>query len=145
MGEITILVTGAAGFLGRHAVAAARARGHRVRALVRGESVPEGWRKDTMISVVLTDLAVASPALDAALDGVDAVIHAAASLGGDKAVQNRDTLLATETLLAAMVRTRPAPRLVLVSSISVYSAMFIAEGSRVDENTPLEHSSFSAR
>jgi nucleoside-diphosphate-sugar epimerase len=137
---MTILVTGAAGFLGRHVVAAARARGHRVRALVRRASVPEGWRKDAMISVVLADLAVASPALDAALDGVDAVIHAAGALVGDKALQNRDTLLATETLVAALVRTRPAPRLVLVSSISVYSAMLIAEGSRVDENTPLENS-----
>ncbi|MBL4811543.1 MAG: NAD(P)-dependent oxidoreductase [Rhodobacteraceae bacterium] len=127
MGALTILITGANGFLGRACTEAALARGHKVRALVRSEgAVLPG------VEVFTADLADAPPF--AAVDGVDAVIHAAATLSPDAADQARDTLGATLNLLAALEQ-HPA-RLVLVSSMSVYAAP--AKYGTIDEHSPLE-------
>ena len=113
---LTLLITGAGGFLGRAVVAGAKARGHTVRALTRA------------------DLDLASGALPA-LDGVDCVIHLAGSLSGERSVQARDTITATRRLIEG-VQARPLPpRLVLASSITVYSAD--AKGV-VTEATPIE-------
>lgn len=114
---LNLLVTGAGGFLGRAVVAEARARGHTVRPVTRAE----------------VDLA--SRDLSGLLDGIECVIHLAGSLSGDWAVQTRDTLSATRRLIAAMQAQTLPPRLVLASSIAVYSAD--ASGV-VTEATPLE-------
>lgn len=74
-----LAVTGTTGFLGRHLAAAAVARGHQVRALVRpGRAAPDG------VEPVAGDLADAA-ALSRLVDGAEAVLHLAA-LG----VQSRD-------------------------------------------------------
>ena len=113
---LTVLITGAGGFLGRAVVAGAEARGHVVRALT-----PD-------------DLDLAKGALPA-LDGVDCVIHLAGSLSGKRSVQARDTITTTRRLIER-VQARPLPpRLVLASSIAVYSAQ--ARGV-VTEATPIE-------
>ncbi len=114
---LNLLVTGAGGFLGSAVVAEARARGHTVRQVTRAE----------------VDLATGD--LSGFLDGIECVIHLAGSLSGDWAVQSRDTLSATRCLIAAMQAQPLPPRLVLASSIAVYSAD--ASGV-VTEATPLE-------
>ncbi len=116
---MTILVTGAAGTVGAAVVLAAKARGHVVRGLVRA------------------DVDLATGDLGPHLAGVDVVIHCAASLNGDDTVQARDTGLATTRLIAAMQGLTPPPKLVLVSSLSVYAGD-LHPGSLIDETTPLE-------
>ncbi|MFU8776370.1 MAG: NAD-dependent epimerase/dehydratase family protein [Roseovarius sp.] len=115
---LSLLVTGAGGFLGRAVVAEARARGHAVRGVTRA------------------DVDLATGDLSGLLDGIDCVIHLAGSLSGDWAVQNRDTLCATRRLIAAMQAQPLPPRLVLASSIAVYSADAVGV---VTEATPMEY------
>ena len=119
MGQITILVTGAAGYVGAAVMQTAKARGHVVHGLVRAQ----------------VDLA--TDELEPVLDGVDVVIHCAASLHGDEALQDRDTVLATQRLIAAMERMIPPPKLVLVSSMGVYAGD-LPPFSMIDETSPLE-------
>lgn len=75
----TLLVTGASGFLGAHVAAGAVARGHDVRAAVRGSS--ERTRLDRLapgVATVALDLADRETDFATLLGGVDAVIHCAA-------------------------------------------------------------------
>ncbi len=142
MGGMSVMITGASGFIGALAVATARARGHSVVAVVRKESsvLPE-WGADGNIRIVVADLTErgAEALLIEAMKSVDVVIHTAASLAGSDKVQAQDTLAGTRALLAAMVgREGAAPRFVLVSSLSVYRISGLASGDTVDERTPLE-------
>ncbi|WP_282026764.1 NAD-dependent epimerase/dehydratase family protein [Limimaricola cinnabarinus] len=130
MGAV-IAVTGAAGFLGRAVVARARAQGHELRAISRGAAPPE-WAGDTGIEVVHADLRRESPPLD----GVSAVIHAAARMGGDDAAQAEGTVAPSARLLDHAAGS--GARLVLVSSISVLGPAGLAPFARVDEETPIE-------
>lgn len=114
---LSLLITGAGGFLGRAVVAEARARGHEVRGLTRA------------------DLDLARDLPDGMFEGVDCVIHLAGSLSGDWADQARDTVEATARLIAALQAMPLPPRVVLASSIVVYDAD--ARGT-VTEATPLE-------
>lgn len=117
MGGLTVLVTGAAGFLGRAVVAEARARGHAVRTLTRRAG-----------GDVVCDLAQGVPA--SALAGIDRVIHCAAALAGDDATMQRDTVRATRNLAAAA-----GVPMVLAGSIAVYDGL---AGPVVDETSPPE-------
>lgn len=125
-----LVVTGAAGFIGRAVVAAALARGHRVVAVVRRPGVAlEG------AAVVAADLATPG-ALAPHLAGADAVIHCAASLDGDEAAQRRDTIEATVQVADAM-RAAGLTRLVLLSSFAVYDIARLAPGALLDEQSPV--------
>lgn len=132
-----ILITGAGGFLGGHVVAAALARGHRVRAMVRpaSRSVPETWHEHSMVDVVRCDLR-APEGLTEAMEGVDAVIHLAATKAGDLYEQFGGTVIATERLLAAMDEA-DVTHLVTSSSFSVYEYLNRWEWSTLDEQSPL--------
>ncbi len=113
-----VLVTGANGFLGSHVVAALLQRGHAVRAMVRPATRVEkiGW--GDRVEVYRADLR--SPrALDEAFNGIDAVIHLAASVGGDEDARFQSTVVGTENLLAAMARSN-TKRILLASSFAVY-------------------------
>lgn len=114
---LNLIVTGAGGFLGRAVMAEARARGHAVRGLTRA------------------DVDLATDDLGGFFEDVDCVIHLAGALSGDWAVQTSDTLNATRRLIAAMQAQPLPPRLVLSSSIAVYSADAMGV---VTEATPLE-------
>lgn len=138
MGEMSLLITGAGGFIGRATVAEARRRGLPVRALIRG-SRPVDWERDPGITLVRADLSQpgAQTALREAAEGVGAVLHCAAHLGADPGRHAADTVDATERLLSALDPAAP-PRLVLVSTIAVYRTAALEPGATVTEATPLD-------
>ena len=110
-----VLLTGGAGFIGRHVLAELLAHGHDVRVLdVRATGAAD---------LVVGDVRDGS-AVDAALAGVEAVCHLAAKVGLGVDVQDLPDYaasndLGTAVLLAAMARAGVA-RLVLASSMVVY-------------------------
>lgn len=123
-------MTGAAGFLGRHVVAALRRRGHEVRALVRpGGEVEDG------VEAFRADLRT-HPELGAAFDGVDVLVHLAARVAGTDEERFQSTVVGTERLLAGMAGSG-TPRVVLASSYAVYD-WSRARGRVLDERSPLE-------
>ncbi|MBF4607655.1 NAD-dependent epimerase/dehydratase family protein [Curtobacterium sp. VKM Ac-1393] len=110
---MTVLVTGASGFLGRATAAAVRDAGHEVRTFQRRPSGVAGVQD---VSGSMTDAA----AVARAVDGVDAVVHLAAkvSLAGDPADFVRVNVDGTRALVDA-ARRAGARRFVFVSSPSV--------------------------
>ena len=129
---MTILVTGGTGLVGRHVLAALRAEGHAVRALVRGASrhLVEGP------GVEVAEGDVTDPAVwRRASAGISGIVHAAAVIAQRgtradfQAVNVGGTLLALETARAAGVR------LVHVSSVAAYgrTGAYAAGAGRVDE------------
>ncbi|MEO8888945.1 MAG: NAD(P)-dependent oxidoreductase, partial [Jatrophihabitantaceae bacterium] len=118
-----VLLTGAAGFIGRHVQAELAVRGHEVRALdsLRPDVHPSAPtdRPDLVVGDV-RDAAV----LDGALAGVDAVCHLAAKVGLGVDAQDLPDYAdsndhGTAVLLAAMARAGVG-HLVLASSMVVY-------------------------
>jgi dTDP-L-rhamnose 4-epimerase len=125
---VHILITGGAGFIGSHVVAACRAAGHEVRVLdallpAVHPAYPDGVPGLAGVELLTGD--VRDPAaVDRALDGVDAVCHQAAMVGLGIDVQDMPEYagindLGTAVLLAAMARAEVG-RLVLASSMVVY-------------------------
>ena len=102
-----VLLTGGAGFIGRHVLAELVARGHEVRVLDVRAECPGA-------ELVVGDVRDGS-AVDAALSGVDAVCHLAAKVGLGVDVQDLPDYagsndLGTAVVLAAMARARASPR-----------------------------------
>ncbi len=125
MGALRLLITGAGGHLGRASVAAALARGHRVRALTRRPADLPGAEP------LICDLAAPGPELTDALAECDVVLHLAASLTGNDALHARDTLAATRALYAALPAGLPV---VLAGSMAVYAG----RAGVIDEASSLE-------
>jgi nucleoside-diphosphate-sugar epimerase len=117
-----VLVTGATGFVGRHLVAALRDAGCAVRVALRRPPASDDW-PSAVEAVVVGELGPATE-WDAALGGVDAVVHAAAHVHvmrpgpGDLAaferVNARGTARLAERAAAAGVK-----RIVFLRSIMV--------------------------
>lgn len=108
-----LLVTGATGFLGSTLVALLTRRGRPVRALVRD---PARAAAVLPRSVAVAVGRLGDPAsLDAALEGVDAVLHLAGLVGGTPEEIRAANVDGTRAVLAAMRRTG-VRRLVHVSS-----------------------------
>ncbi|MEU2348097.1 NAD-dependent epimerase/dehydratase family protein [Modestobacter sp. NPDC049651] len=123
-----VLITGGAGFIGSHVVAAHREAGHEVRVLdallpAVHPPYPGGVPGLDGVDLVVGD--VRDPGtVDRALDGVDAVNHQAAMVGLGVDVQDMPAYagindLGTAVLLAAMARAGIG-RLVLAGSMVVY-------------------------
>jgi len=134
-----VVVTGAAGFLGRHIVQAARAKGLPVLAVVRQNTRAE-WQADPAITVLAVDLADAAAAdrLAPHLAGASAIIHAAGPVTSDPARLARDGIAATVNILAAMEGVKAKPRFVLVSSLALYDVRNIPQGAVLTEETPVQ-------
>ena len=123
-----VLITGGAGFIGAHVVAACLEAGHEVRvldALLPAVHPRYDGRPPWLADVELLVGDVRDPgAVDRALAGVDAVSHQAAMVGLGLDVQDMPEYagindLGTAVLLAAMARA-DVGRLVLASSMVVY-------------------------
>ncbi len=136
-----IFVSGATGFVGRYGVAAALARGHQVRAVIRPSSSGSGL--GTLLDQPGVELARvdlrARAGLAEALDGVDSVLHLAAAKSGDFYTQFAGTVGATENLLAAMAEAG-VTQLVGVSTFSVYDYQALAAGTTLTESSPTDKS-----
>lgn len=130
MGALTLLITGAGGYIGRHAVDAALRRGHRVIAVLRRQAdLPDG------VEPLRCDLAEGGDALAHACARADAVIHCAASMTGDAGAHARDTAQATQTLMKAMPR---GGKIVLLGSIVVYDFAALEPDAMLTEAAALE-------
>jgi nucleoside-diphosphate-sugar epimerase len=145
MGPVTagrLLITGATGAVGSAVVSAALDRGHAVCALARRTTAFDrvAWRDHPAVTRVVADLATAGgiAELRGALDGVTAVVHAAAALRGGDALHACDTVGPTEALIDLLAGMTAPPVLVLVSSVAVYGYAALPDGSTVDETLPLE-------
>ena len=130
---MTVLVTGATGFLGSHVTDLLLARGERPRVLVRpGESVKA--LEDADVEICRGDLSD-RVALESAVSGVDRVLHCAARTGpwGSASEYERTNVQGLKSLVdvagAAGVR-----RFVHVSSITVHGNDV---GGTADETAPL--------
>lgn len=121
-----VLLTGGAGFIGRHVLAGLLARGHAVRVLdsLRPDvHRDKTWTPPAGVEFLLADVRD-QDAVDRAVKGVDAVLHLAAKVGlgvdaddlPDYASSND---AGTAVVLAAMARA-DVPRLTLASSMVVY-------------------------
>jgi dTDP-L-rhamnose 4-epimerase len=123
-----ILVTGGAGFIGRHVVQALLARGHDVRVLdalvpqVHGDG-DDGGHGLEGAELRLGDVRDRD-AVRSALEGVDAVVHLAAEVGVGQSMYEIERYVGvnefgTAVLLQAL-QERPVRRVVTASSMSVY-------------------------
>jgi nucleoside-diphosphate-sugar epimerase len=133
-----ILVTGAAGFLGRELVAAlARDSTASIRCLVRpGHDTAALEASCTRLEFVRGTM-TSRRDVEAALADVDLVYHLAAAMKGSAADMFLNTVVGSQRLLEALAQ-RPRTRVVLVSSLGVYGVARLRRGAVVDENTPLE-------
>ncbi|MBN8481981.1 MAG: NAD-dependent epimerase/dehydratase family protein [Xanthomonadales bacterium] len=131
---VDALVTGAAGFLGRKLVAALRARGQRVRVLVRRPVA--AWTGDADIQTVVGDLGDPR-AVDHAVAGAGVVYHVGAAMRGSPRDFEAGTTWGTRNVIEACL-AHATRRLVYVSSMSVLDHAGRVEGSVLDENAAYE-------
>jgi nucleoside-diphosphate-sugar epimerase len=124
------LVTGGSGFLGINLIRLLLARGVRVRSLdIAAFDYPERDRIDARLGDIRDAAAV-----DAAMSGVDAVVHCAAALPLASLQDIRSTDVdGTGLLLEAALRLG-VPRFVFISSTAVYG---IPGPAPIDEQAPL--------
>lgn len=139
---MNVLVTGAAGFLGRRLVRELAGEGLRVRCFLRGSSRTDDLRSFVgealwpNVEIARGDLM--NPAdCRASVDGIDLVYHAAAGLTGSTAVMFLNTVVPTRRLIDACVE-QPVKRFVLVSSLGVYGAAGLKRNSVLDESCPVD-------
>ncbi len=129
---MNVLVTGAAGFLGSHVAELAMDRGDSVRVFVRPDEdvarLAEGGAE--VVRGDLTD----PGSIEAAVDGVQCVLHSAARMGpwGSGAEHEAVNVRGTESLLEAALAAG-IERFVHVSSIDVHG---LVVGRGVDETAP---------
>ena len=121
-----VLLTGGAGFIGRHVLRELLTRGHDVRVLdsLRPDVHADGQTEPLDgAELVVADVRDAA-AVDVALEGVDAVLHLAAKVGLGVAVSDLPDYassndVGTAEILAGMARAK-IKRLTLASSMVIY-------------------------
>ncbi|MEL6381816.1 MAG: NAD(P)-dependent oxidoreductase [Cyanobacteria bacterium J06626_18] len=133
-----LLITGASGFVGKYVVAAALRAGHQVRAVIRPKTNETrfAWHTHPNVEFARADLR-SRKGLVEILEGVDTVIHLAATKGGDFYDRFAGTVIGTENLLMAMKETA-VRHLVVTSTFSLYDYQKIPRETVLDENSPLE-------
>ena len=149
----TYLVTGGAGFIGRHLCSELLRQGHRVRVLDNlieqvhgGAALPAEIASD--VEFVSGDVRDAD-ALARALAGVDGVFHLAAEVGVGQSMYEIDRYvsandLGTAVLLQQLIRA-PVDRIVVASSMSVYGeGLYRTAGGRVAEQVRRDGESVKA-
>jgi nucleoside-diphosphate-sugar epimerase/peptidoglycan/xylan/chitin deacetylase (PgdA/CDA1 family) len=138
-----ILVTGAAGFLGKALIERLLAHGHsdircnvRRRADISKLDTLVGQYPHTGLDYCVGDLRYRNDAARA-VDGVQLIFHLAAGKKGTAADLFLNSVVASRNLLDAVADLKPM-RIVLVSSFSVYGVASIGRGAWVNEQTVLE-------
>ncbi|WP_311267876.1 NAD-dependent epimerase/dehydratase family protein [Sphingobium sp. WCS2017Hpa-17] len=131
---MTIIVTGAGGFVGRQLVQRLLAGGHSVVGMdTAAGGIPDGVRP------VVGDICSADVRAEAFADGCNALVHLATVPGGaaeaDPAASRRVNIDAMYDLLNAAKAAGNRPRIVYASSIAVFGDPLPAQG--VDDLTPL--------
>jgi uncharacterized protein YbjT (DUF2867 family) len=111
--ELTVLVVGASGSIGRHSVTESLRRGHRTRALVRDASQRAIFPADA--EIIVGDLTNAATLTDAVAD-VDGIVFTHGSHGGATEAELVDYGAVRNTLLAV---GRRRPRIALMTAIGV--------------------------
>jgi len=129
-----VLITGASGFLGGHLAELFVEAGHEVRGLVRRTS-RTGLLERLRVETVIGDLKDAE-SLRRAVQGVDVVVHAAATMAGIPQEYVEATVNGTRNLLEA-ARAAGVRRFVHISSVSVYP-MRSSGGRPITEDSPYE-------
>jgi len=124
-----VLLTGGAGFIGKHVLADLIGRGHTVRIIdsFRPDVYQSGatWTPPNGVELMIGDIRDAA-AVESALAGVDAVVHLAAKVGLGVGIDDFPDYASTNdvgtaALLVAMAH-RNIRRLTLASSMVVYGA-----------------------
>jgi dTDP-L-rhamnose 4-epimerase len=133
----SVLITGGAGFIGSHLAENLLRAGYRVRVLdsLLEQVHPGGGRPaalDAEVELVVGDVRDGA-AVDAALDGIDDVIHLAARVGVAQSMYETAEYTSvnahgTAVLLEALMRRR-VRKLLVASSMSVYGEGLYVEGS----------------
>jgi nucleoside-diphosphate-sugar epimerase len=143
----TILVTGGAGYIGSQLVPQLLQRGYRVKVVDRllyGDAGLRAVRAHPNFELVVADFRDFDTVMEAT-DAVDAVIHLGAIVGDTACDLDEQRTLSTNVqateVVADICRRRGVPRLVFVSTCSVYGA---SDGA-LDESSPLNPVSLYAR
>ncbi len=135
---VNVFITGGTGVVGRHVIAALRARGDTIRALARSERAAAELA-GLGAEPIRGDLSDAAR-LDRLAAGADAVVHAAAIVlaGGRWAGWHEANVLGTERM--ARSAARHGARLIHLSSVAVYGRQLAREpaSAGLDEEFDLE-------
>lgn len=129
-----VLVTGAAGFLGRAVVAALHASGKRVRVLLRNPAAAKAFGDD--VQVLIGDLGDPR-AVDHAVTGARQVFHVGAAMRGSPRAFEAGTVWGTRNVIDACL-AHATSRLVYVSSLSVLDHAGRDPAATVNEESALE-------
>ncbi|CAL9303969.1 NAD-dependent epimerase/dehydratase family protein [Streptomyces sp. SudanB182_2057] len=110
-----VLITGAAGFIGRHVVQEAARRDVRLRLMAHSRRVPDTVAHRQVVPADLTD----PSALRGVCDGVDVLLHCASHIGGTLEANEAVNTQGTRNLLDE-ARRAGVRRIVYVSTAAVY-------------------------
>ncbi len=111
-----VLVTGAAGFVGKHLVKLLIEKGYQIKAMVR-HNTDISDLKALDIEIIEADLRI-KETLSSALDGVDYVVHLATAMKGPWDEYLESTIKGTEGLLE-IAKEKQMKRFIYISSIGV--------------------------
>ena len=136
-GRARILVTGAAGLIGRHLVRELLQKGARVRIFVR-RPPPSEFMNDSNVEVFIGDLGDPA-AVDQAVAGTEIVYHVGAAMKGGAHDHERGTVCGTQNVVESILR-HDVQRLVYISSLSCLHATVSGRGAEVTEDWPIEPS-----
>ncbi|MGH8260377.1 MAG: NAD-dependent epimerase/dehydratase family protein, partial [Steroidobacteraceae bacterium] len=136
---MTVLVTGATGYIGSHLVRALRGRAATVRILVRDAARARDLEA-LGCEVRLADFAAPDPAVFAqATQGIDVVFHLVSAMYGSAERFEQVDVRGTERMLEESVRAG-VHRFVYVSTLASYPLARLADGAIVDERSPFDDS-----
>lgn len=134
-----VLVTGAAGFVGRHLMKALIQRGYTVKAMVRQNTDSTDLTGRGAV-VVTGDLRIPET-LSSCLENFDAVIHLASTVKGPWEEYLETTIQGTRRLLETAGQ-KQVKKFIFMSSIAVYETLSL-RSETITEDSPLMHQDFS--